>query len=52
MESTLFTLTADMFAPLLETITTNVAVLLPIGLTVMGIFVAISLIPKIFYRFF
>lgn len=46
------TLTAEMFAPLLSTITTNVGVLLPIGLTVMGIFVAISLIPKIFYRFF
>ena len=45
-------LSADMFAPLLTTITSNVGVLLPVGLTIMGIFVAISLIPKIFYRFF
>ena len=52
MESTLFTLTPDMLAPLVETITTNASVLLPVGLTIMGIFVAISLIPKIFYRFF
>ena len=52
MADTLFTLTPEMFAPLVETITTNVSVLLPIGLTIMGIFVAISLIPKIFYRFF
>ena len=52
MESALFELTPTMFQPLLDTITTNVGVLLPIGLTIMGIFVAISLIPKIFYRFF
>ena len=52
MENTLFTLTSDMFQPLLDTVINNVGVLLPIGLTVMGIFVAISLIPKIFYRFF
>ena len=52
MEGALFELTPEMFAPLVETITTNVGTLLPIGLTIMGIFVAISLIPKIFYRFF
>lgn len=52
MENVLFQLTPDMFAPLVETITTNVGTLLPVGLTIMGIFVAISLIPKIFYRFF
>lgn len=52
MEQTLFTLTPAMMEPILDTITANVGVLLPIGLTVMGIFVAISLIPKIFYRFF
>lgn len=53
MESTsLFTMTPEMFQPILTTITENVGVLLPIGLTIMGIFVAISLVPKIFYRFF
>ena len=48
----IFKLTAVQFEPLLTTITSNVGVLLPVGLTIMGIFVAISLIPKIFYRFF
>lgn len=48
----LFTLTPDMLQPLLDTVINNVGVLLPVGLTIMGIFVAISLIPKIFYRFF
>ena len=52
MEGVLFELTPEMLSPLVETITTNVGTLLPIGLTIMGIFVAISLIPKIFYRFF
>lgn len=51
-DTTLFTLTPNMLEPLVETVTANAAVLLPVGLTIMGIFVAISLIPKIFYRFF
>lgn len=46
------TLTSDMFSGLIETITTNLGVLLPIGLTIMGIMVAVSLIPRIIYKFF
>lgn len=45
-------LTSDMFSGLVETITTNLGVLLPIGLTIMGIMVAVSLIPRIIYKFF
>lgn len=45
-------LTANMFQPLVTTITNNLGVLLPIGLTIMGIMIAVSLIPRIVYKFF
>lgn len=48
---TAFTLTADMFSNLTSTIVTNLAVLLPVGLTIMGIMIAVSLIPRIIYKF-
>lgn len=51
-ELTGLTLTADMFKPLVDAITTNLGVLLPIGLTIMGIMIAVSLIPRIIYKFF
>ena len=46
------TLTAGMFDGLIGTITSNLGVLLPIGLTIMGIMIAVSLIPRIIYKFF
>ena len=46
------TLTADMFTNLTSTITSNLGVLLPVGLTLMGIMIAVSLIPRIIYKFF
>ena len=45
------TLTSSMFDGLLETITTNLGVLIPVGLTIMGIMVAVALIPRIVYKF-
>lgn len=49
---TTLTLTSSMFDGLLSTINTNLGVLLPIGLTIMGIMIAVSLIPRIIYKFF
>lgn len=46
------TLTSSMFSGLVSTITNNLGVLLPIGLTIMGIMIAVSLIPRIIYKFF
>ena len=46
------TLTADMFTNLTSTITSNLGVLLPVGLTLMGIMISVSLIPRIIYKFF
>lgn len=45
-------LTSSMFEPLINTITSNLGVLLPIGLILMGIMIAVSLIPRIIYKFF
>lgn len=45
------TLTASMFTGLTETITSNLDVLIPVGLTIMGIMIAVSLIPRIVYKF-
>lgn len=50
--STALTLTTDMFKGLTDTIVNNLDVLLPVGLTIMGIMVAVSLIPRIIYKFF
>lgn len=54
MENTIqsLTLTSDMFSGLVNTITTNLEVLLPVGLVIMGIMIAVSLIPRIIYKFF
>lgn len=45
------TLTPEMFTSLTTGISGNANVLLPVGLTIMGIMVGIGLIPKIIYRF-
>ena len=45
------TLTAEMFSPLTTAITSNLGVLIPVGLTIMGIMIAVSLIPRIVYKF-
>ena len=45
-------LNSDMFTSLVNAITTNLGVLLPIGLTIMGIMICVALIPRIIYKFF
>ncbi|OOM69522.1 hypothetical protein [Clostridium sp. BL-8] len=44
-------LTADMFTGLTTAVTSNAGVLLPVGITIMGIMVGIGLIPRIIYKF-
>ena len=46
------TLQADTFDGLIDSITGNLDVLLPVGLTILGIMIAVSLIPRIIYKFF
>lgn len=45
------TITADMIAPITEAITSNLNVLLPVGITIMGVMIGVSLIPRIVYKF-
>lgn len=46
------TLTAEMIAPITTALTNNMGVLVPVGVTIMGALVGVSLIPKILYKFF
>lgn len=44
-------LTSDMLAPITTTLNSNLDVLLPVGITIMGIMIGVSLIPRIVYKF-
>ena len=44
-------LESSQFTGLTDTITSNLDVLIPVGLTIMGIMIAVSLIPRIIYKF-
>lgn len=42
---------AAMLSPITETLTSNLDVLLPVGIGIMGIMIGVSLIPRIVYKF-
>lgn len=42
---------AGMLAPITSTLTSNLEVLLPVGIGIMGIMIGVSLIPRIVYKF-
>lgn len=44
--------TAAMLEPVIDTITANVTVLLPVGLGILAIMLGIALIPRIIWKFF
>lgn len=52
METPAVTVTTAMLAPITSAIKDNLAVLLPVGIGIMGIMIGISLIPRIVYKFF
>lgn len=43
--------TSAMVQPILDTISSNLTVLLPVGVAIMGIMIGVSLIPRIVYKF-
>lgn len=45
-------ITTEMLAPITTAITTNLALLTPVGIGLMAAMVGISLIPKVIYKFF
>lgn len=44
--------TSEMLQPVVDTITANVAVLLPVGLGILAIMLGIALVPRIIWKFF
>lgn len=44
-------ITADMLAPITTTLETNLAVLVPVGIGIMGTMIGVGLIPRIVYKF-
>lgn len=43
--------TADMLAPITTTLASNLDVLLPVGISIMGVMIGVGLIPRIVYKF-
>ena len=43
--------TAEMLAPITEALTSNLGVILPVGMTIMGTMIGVSLIPRLIYKF-
>lgn len=43
--------TAEMLAPILTTLESNIAVLVPVGIGIMGTMIGVGLIPRIVYKF-
>jgi hypothetical protein len=41
-----------MLEPITDAISGNLGTLLPVGITILGIMIGVSLIPKIIYKFF
>ena len=44
-------ITAEMLAPIVSTLTSNLGVLLPVGISIMGVMIGVALIPRIIYKF-
>lgn len=44
-------ITAEMLAPITTALTSNLTILLPIGIGIMGTMIGVSLIPRIVYKF-
>ena len=44
-------ITADMLAPITTVLTSNLEVILPVGLGVMGTMIGVGLIPRLIYKF-
>ena len=43
--------TAEMLAPITTTLTSNLDVLLPVGISIMGVMIGVGLLPRIVYKF-
>lgn len=44
-------ITAEMLAPITTNLSSNLDVLLPVGISIMGTMIGVGLIPRIVYKF-
>lgn len=44
-------ITTAMLTPLTTMISSNVGVILPVGITIMGLLIGVGLIPRLIYKF-
>lgn len=44
-------ITEELLSPITTALTSNLNVLVPVGITIMGIMIGVSLIPRIVYKF-
>lgn len=44
-------ITAEMLQPITQALTSNLEVILPVGMGVMGTMIGVSLIPRLIYKF-
>lgn len=44
-------ISAEMLAPITEALTSNLNVILPVGLGIMGTMIGVGLIPRLIYKF-
>lgn len=51
MEAATIAITADMIQPVVSAVTSNIGVILPAGISIMGCIVGVGLIPRIIYKF-
>jgi len=45
-------ITETMLEPVVDSITGNLGVLLPVGLTILAVMIGVALIPRIIWKFF
>lgn len=50
-DSVSIAITSDMLQPITDAVVNNLNVLLPVGISIMGIMIGVSLIPRIVYKF-
>lgn len=50
--TTLVNVTAEMLEPITNAVTSNLGVLLPVGIGIMAIMIGVALIPRIIWKFF
>lgn len=52
MKSGAVVITEEMLQPVIDSITGNLGVLLPVGLIILAVMVGVALIPRIIWKFF